>query len=157
MSRYVIRQQPEKKKHMEIDRKYIYGRIRGYSMYPALKPDSDIAVIELLTGEPVRLKKGDIILYEARGKRILHRIIQLRESAYLVSGDHNISTEIVMPDQIIGVLKTVIRNGIKRDSDGIYEKMYRFFWRRCVRWMGRLKHVGQRNSEQNDYGDSSGE
>lgn len=133
MYHYGIRYQPEKKKYMVVDRKYIYGKIRGYSMFPALRPDSDIAVIEILKGEKDQLKKGDVILYEVCGKRVLHRIIKLKESSYFVSGDHNVSTEIVMPDQVIGVLKAVIRNGIKRNSDGIYEKMYRFLWRRFVR------------------------
>ena len=135
---------------MEIDRDLLYGTIKGKSMFPALKPDCDIAVIELLKGATYKLKKGDVILYEARGKRVLHRIIRVKDSLIVVAGDHNITTEIIMHDQVLGIMKAVIRNGVKRDCDGIHEKLYSFLWGRrvlirriCARWIYKFKHVCQ--------------
>lgn len=59
--------------------------VGGYSMYPSLKPGSRIKVRKC---PPVELQPGDIIVYEAAGKWIAHRLIRkefIRETYYFTT------------------------------------------------------------------------
>ena len=106
------------------------GCVKGNSMLPALKAERDIAVIESVEGPMMNLRKGEIVLYKDRGKLILHRIIKIIYPMYVVAGDHNITAETIKADQILGKLKTVIRDGKKIDWCEEYRKVYVFIWGR---------------------------
>lgn len=109
---------------------YMIGCVKGNSMLPALKAERDIAIIESVEGTTMNLRKGEIVLYKERGKLILHRIIKVSYPTFVVAGDHNLMTETIKADQILGKLKTVIRDDEKIDWSEEHRKVYVFLWGR---------------------------
>ena len=93
----------------------------GKSMLPLLRQGRDLMVIE--KRPPGRLRRFDAVLYSpVPGRYILHRIIAVRETDYVILGDNCIRKETgITDDQILGVL-TAIRRGsrtIRADSFGV--------------------------------------
>lgn len=86
----------------------------GNSMLPFVRGRKDSVVI-LPAREKIR--RLDAILYErADGSHVLHRVIARKGVCYIVRGDNCYYKERVMPEQIIGVLAKVYRNG-KKEKD----------------------------------------
>lgn len=76
----------------------------GVSMWPMLKNRRDSIVI----GEITRpIKSNDVVLYKLKnGKRVLHRVISVREDSYVIRGDNCNRNEYgITSAQIIGILK----------------------------------------------------
>ena len=82
----------------------------GYSMMPLLRQRKDIILLEKPNG---RLKKYDVPLYQrANGKLVLHRILKVRETDYVICGDNCYTKEYgITDDMIIGVLTGITRDG----------------------------------------------
>lgn len=79
---------------------------KGHSMLPLLRTDRDSVILKKLPG----LAVGDIILVQAQGHYVLHRLIGLEGEKLLLQGDGNLQgTESCSPADVLG---TVIR--IKR-------------------------------------------
>ncbi len=94
----------------------------GNSMFPFVKGRKDSVVILPVKKEIRRL---DAILYErADGNHVLHRVIGRDGDCYIVRGDNCYYKEFVIPEQIIGVLSKVYRNG-KKEKD-VNGRAYRF-------------------------------
>ena len=89
--------------------KLIYTNV-GDSMLPLIRQDRDLVVIGPVSG---RLRKYDVPLYRRdSGQYVLHRIVRVRETDYVLCGDNRIRREKGVCDrQIIGVLTAVVRNG----------------------------------------------
>lgn len=90
------------------------GRIiytnKGVSMWPLLRQDRDLMVIE--RKEEGCLKKYDAVLFKRKnGQYVLHRILKIKAEDYLIVGDNCFQKEYVKEEQILGVLKAVVRNG----------------------------------------------
>ena len=59
----------------------------GDSMLPLLRERRDLLIIEKRS--PGRMKKYDIVLYRRpSGKHILHRVLKVRKSDYVIAGDN---------------------------------------------------------------------
>ena len=90
----------------------------GTSMLPLLRQGRDLMVI-VKKGEE-RCKKYDAVLYKKNGRYILHRVIKVRDSDYVIVGDNCCRLEYGTTDSdILGVLEAVVRDGkreIKMDS-----------------------------------------
>ena len=86
----------------------IYTHV-GDSMYPFIQPD-DLLVISAVK-EP--LHRYDVPLYKRdTGQYVLHRIIGIKDGAYVMCGDNRCCPEYGIADRhIIGVLTGVIRDG----------------------------------------------
>ncbi len=99
----------------------------GDSMYPLIRPDGDLIVIEKLKRP---LKKYDVPLYKRdTGKYVLHRIMIVKNGKYVMCGDNRWYLEKGIEDRhIIGVLSSVIRNGKEIKMDGIKQKLYAHLW-----------------------------
>ena len=101
----------------------------GRSMRPFLRSGEDLMVIK--ARQDIRFRKYDAVLYRRNtGKYVLHRIIQVREKDYVLSGDNIWRIESgIRDDQILGVLTTVIRNGkpVDVNSPG-YKRIIRLWW-----------------------------
>jgi hypothetical protein len=82
---------------------------KGTSMMPLLRQDRDLMVIEK-KGEG-RCKKYDAVLFKRRDKYVMHRILKVRPQDYYIVGDNNRKGEYVREEQILGVLKQVVRDG----------------------------------------------
>jgi signal peptidase I len=96
----------------------------GNSMYPFIKP-RDLLVIEKVE-KP--LKKYDVPLYKRdSGKYVLHRIINVKSSEYLICGDNRPFVEHGITDRhIIGVLNEIIREG---QTISVHSPDYKFYLR----------------------------
>ncbi len=99
--------------------KLIYTNV-GDSMLPLIRQDKDLMIIERPSG---RLKKYDVPLYKRdNGQYVLHRILKVRETDYIICGDNRWQKEYGITDrQIIGVLTGIVRN---KKMISVENKMY---------------------------------
>jgi len=78
--------------------------VKGISMLPTLR-EGDIVFIT--RPPPEAIKPGDVIIYDAGGKLIIHRVIDVRikgeEYYYVTKGDNNPGPDIFYFDNGIGV------------------------------------------------------
>ncbi len=99
---------------------------RGTSMMPLLRENRDLMVIE--KRGPDRLNKYDAVLYKRGECYVMHRILKVREEDYWIVGDHCRVGESVKDEQILGVLKQVVRDGkVIRTTDPGY-RIYVHLW-----------------------------
>ena len=82
------------------------GPTAGTSMLPMLKNRRDTIVVKAKTE---RLKPLDVALYVRDGKYILHRVLQVTDSGYIIRGDNCYFDEIVPEETVIGVLTEFFR------------------------------------------------
>lgn len=111
----------------------------GYSMLPLLRQNQDSIMIERC--DPYHLAKYDVIMFkrvgDRKGKYVLHRILGCRpDGTYWVVGDNCTSGEIVKPEQILGRMSAVGRNGKTFKTDSEEYKRYVRFW--CAPWPLRI-------------------
>ena len=124
---------------------------KGVSMQPLLYEGKTVAVIMPLSGP---LKRGDVPLYQrANGELVLHRVIHVRNGDYAIRGDNCYDLEPVCPEQLLGVMTEVVRNGktihVTDFGYRCYWKIWlfsypvRYVWswvRRGVKYAGKLLH-----------------
>ena len=106
--------------------KLIYTNV-GDSMFPLIRQDRDLVVIEPVKG---RLKKYDVPLYKRdSGQYVLHRILKVRESDYVICGDNRVSCETGITDaHVIGVLTAVVRDGKTCSVKDLRYRLYVHLW-----------------------------
>ena len=85
--------------------KYI-GPTVGVSMLPMLKNRRDTIVVKTKTE---RLQPLDVALYKRGDAYILHRVLSVTESGYIIRGDNCYYDEIVPEEAVIGVLTEFFR------------------------------------------------
>ncbi len=85
--------------------KYI-GPTVGVSMLPMLKNRRDTIVVKAKTE---RLLPLDVALYKRGDAYILHRVLSVTESGYIIRGDNCYYDEIVPEEAVIGVLTEFFR------------------------------------------------
>ena len=126
----------------------IYTNV-GDSMMPLLRQGKDLLII---SRKPEgRLKKYDVPLYKRdSGRYVLHRILKVRRSDYILCGDNQWHRETGVTDRhVIGVLTAVVRDG---KTIPVTDRKYRlyvhlwcdfFFIRAMILWLkalpGRIK------------------
>ena len=102
----------------------------GWSMHPLLRERQDI--IEVRKKEPGRCKKYDVVLYKRNGQYILHRILKVLPDEYVVAGDHNSFLDPnITDDDILGVMKRIVRNGKEISVEDTLYKLYVHLWCDC--------------------------
>ena len=105
----------------------LHGRIIytnvGDSMMPFIKQGRDVLVIERCEGA---LGRYDVPLYKRpSGQYVLHRIHKVTDKGYVTCGDNRASRErYVLPEEVIGVLTAVIRDGREIGRDSFLFKLY---------------------------------
>ena len=99
----------------------------GDSMYPMIRPDGDLIVIEKCNRP---LKKYDVPLYKRdTGQYVLHRIMSAKHGKYVMCGDNRRHLEKGIEDRhIIGVLSSVIRNGKEIKMNSKKQRVYAHLW-----------------------------
>ncbi|MBO7101623.1 MAG: VanZ family protein [Bacteroidales bacterium] len=117
----------------------------GTSMLPTLH-GSDTIVLESLADEP---RVGDVLLFHHEGRRVVHRLVKIKNDIYILQGDNNIGTEQVHRNDLLARLVAVTHaDGREVTTDN--PKWHRSS--RCrlsiskakrlaVRWLG---HTGRR-------------
>lgn len=100
------------------------GLTRGTSMWPLLHQYRDNIIVVKNTQ---RLKKYDVALYVTDyGKYIMHRVIEVHEDHYIITGDNLLEREYVTDDMICGKLVGFFKNG-KRYIDCENSKLYKIY------------------------------
>ena len=103
----------------------IYTNV-GTSMMPLIRNHKDLLVIE----KKECIKKFDVVLYKrTNGSYVLHRIIKVRKEDYVLCGDNCTYKEYgIKEEQILGVLKRVIRDGKELSLSGCGYQIYTHIW-----------------------------
>lgn len=111
---------------IERDRQLVYTNV-GDSMRPLIRQDRDILIIEKYEG---RLKKYDVPLYKRdSGQYVLHRVLKVRDSDYVICGDNRYNKEYGITDRhIIGVLTAVVRDGKEIPITNWRYRLYVHLW-----------------------------
>lgn len=120
---------------------------KGHSMMPLLREGRDLMVIEKKGPAPCR--KWDAVLYRrqqlpGRGAYVLHRVLRVNgDGSYWIVGDNCTRGETVREEQILGVLRAVVRGGRTLSVDSPPLRLYTWLWCVCppLRFgLLRLKH-----------------
>ena len=90
---------------LEREGKYV-GPTTGVSMLPMLKTGRDSIVVLKKTA---RLSPYDVALYRRGEAYVLHRVLKLTETGYIIRGDNCYADEIVPEEAVIGVLTEYFR------------------------------------------------
>ena len=100
----------------------------GISMLPMLKQGRDLFTVRKKGTE--RCKKYDVVLYRRPpSSYVLHRIIRVRASDYVILGDNCINREYgITDDDVIGVLTEFVHNGKKYTADDVCYRLYSRIW-----------------------------
>lgn len=93
-----------------IENGFVVHSVHGNSMRPMLEEARDLvkivpAVHPLPVGALPLIKRPN-------GKYVLHRIIDVRRSNYVVCGDNRSFSEVVPPSWVIGVVEGFYKNGV---------------------------------------------
>ena len=99
---------------------------KGTSMMPLLRENRDLMVIE--KRGPERLRKYDAVLYKRGEMYVMHRILKVRDRDYWIVGDHCREGESVKDEQILGVLKQVVRDGRTIRTTDLGYRIYVHLW-----------------------------
>lgn len=102
------------------------GLTVGTSMNPLLHEQKDNIIIVKPDG---RLRKYDIALYVTDyGKYIMHRVVEVYDDHYIITGDNLLAREYVTDDMICGKLVGFYKNG-KKYIDCENSKLYKLYSR----------------------------
>ena len=101
---------------------------RGISMWPMIRNRQDVIEIRTLK-EPA--KRYDVVLY-IRGEEqgVIHRVLRVRETDYIIAGDNCWQKEYVAHDQVKGIAVRFYRNGKWYDVNHKGYRLYARLWRR---------------------------
>ena len=104
------------------------GLTTGTSMLPLLHQGKDTIIV---IKPKERLKKYDVALYVTpQGKYIMHRVIEVYDDHYIITGDNLLAKEYVTDDMICGKLAGFYKNGkhfVDCDNSKGY-KLYSKIW-----------------------------
>ncbi len=116
------------------------GPTAGVSMLPMLKNRRDTIVVNKKTE---RLKPLDVALYKRGEQYILHRVLKVTDTGYVIRGDNCYTDEIVPEEAVIGVLTEFFRKDkhVVCESDKRYHRYVknRLKTYKCRRFWVRLK------------------
>lgn len=95
--------------------------IKGTSMQPLLKTGMKVELEKI--GE---VKPNDILFYKrSNGGFVLHRLIEIKDSKYIMSGDHQLDLEEISCDQCFARVKAYYtKKNIKKELRGFKYKLY---------------------------------
>ena len=127
------------------------GLTSGTSMLPLLHQGKDNIIVVKPEG---RLKKYDVALYVTENEKyIMHRVVEVHDDHYIITGDNLLAREYVTDDMICGKLVGFYKNG-KHYIDCENSKFYMAYSRIwvalrplrpallfCRRWGGFIKRL----------------
>lgn len=105
---------------------------KGNSMFPFIMGGRDSVVLE--PSVAFALKPGDIVLARLpQGAYVLHRIFSIQSREIVLMGDGNVhGREHCTPDEIVGVVRTILRKGRPVSSRDRWESRKVALWRRLL-------------------------
>lgn len=114
-----------------LDEKGVYvSTTVGVSMFPMLRNRRDTIVIKpFIKSGNVRLRKYDVPLYRRGDDYVLHRIVGVTDTDYIICGDNCLAKEYNISDeQIIGVLRAFFRDDKEINMNGVGYRLYCRVW-----------------------------
>ena len=127
----------------------------GVSMLPLLRQGKDLFTVRRKGAE--RCNKGDVVLYKRGKDYVLHRVIEVRPSDYMILGDNCVAREYGIRDaDILGVMTSYVRGGREHSTKEAGYRLYswwilhtirlRVFLKKCkiraARLLKRGRHEG---------------
>jgi len=103
---------------------------KGTSMLPLLVQGRDAVVLCRKTGK-IPAKKHDVAFYRRKdGQFVLHRVMSVeKDGTYTMCGDNQFQLEKgIQPEQIIGVVRRIYRDGAEIGEKKLSYQLYVFFW-----------------------------
>ena len=101
--------------------------VTGNSMFPTLKHKRDSVV--LVSQSKRGIKKGEIVFIQRdSGEYILHRVYKLYDEYFIMNGDNQQWCEKVRFDQVIAVVKKIVRKDKEISCDNNLYKLYVSTW-----------------------------
>ncbi len=98
-------------------------RNKGVSMMPLLRQGKDLFTVRKLEkGE--RLKKYDVAFYRRGNDYVLHRVLKVTDTGYIIRGDNCINKENIPEKNILGVMTDYERDGKTYTVDDTVYKKY---------------------------------
>ncbi len=119
-----------------IERGAYIGPTVGVSMLPMLKNRRDTIVVKAKTE---RLKPLDVALYKRGESYILHRVLTVTDSGYIIRGDNCYADEIVPEEDVLGVLTEFFRKD--KHYDCTDEQYLRYVHKRLKTYPARRKRI----------------
>jgi hypothetical protein len=100
---------------------------KGTSMLPMLRNNQDTVTLKKAI---FPLKKYQLAFYlRDNGQYVLHRVVKVEESSYVMRGDNQLYNEPeIRNDQIIGVVSHFTRKGKKYNGNEITYILYSRIW-----------------------------
>ena len=99
----------------------------GRSMLPLLRQGRDLFTLK--KKGPGRCRVGDVVLYRAGEKYVLHRVVEVRENDYVILGDNCVCRETGISDEdIIGVMTGYVRKGKEHSVTDAGYRLYSALW-----------------------------
>ncbi len=98
----------------------------GTSMFPLLGHLRDSAILEKQTS----YEKYDVIFYRRKdGACVLHRIIGVKNGAFVLCGDYQTEPEYpIYPEQVLGKMVQFLRKGKQCSADSFGLRCYSVLW-----------------------------
>jgi ATP-binding cassette subfamily B protein len=136
---------------LEDDKQLIF-EMKGYSMFPTLRP-GDKGVVQKCSYRDLR--RGDIAVFYQDNSLVAHRLVHRRSDLLLTKGDHNTFFDPpVTPERLVGKLVRFERNSKIMDIDApimkriawftIHFRRFSTFLNRLLMRTGTLKSAGHR-------------
>lgn len=107
----------------------------GTSMYPLFLTHRDAVFLGALDRE---IKRYDVVLYtNPKGDYILHRVIGIKETHFVIRGDNTYKKEYVPRERVIAYMLSFTRKGKHHKATEFGYKLYSRFWNFIypVRWL----------------------
>lgn len=103
-----------------------YLPFKGVSMLPLLRQGKDRVELGPL---PQKLKKYDLPVYQMpSGKYLMHRVLKVTPTHYICLGDNTLEFETIYPEQMIGVVTAIERNGKRIEVSHPLYRLYCLIW-----------------------------
>jgi len=114
-------------------------RMKGFSMYPCLKPGDKGVVEKCILHD---LRPGDIIVFKQNGSLVAHRLMHRNHDVLMAKGDHNKHYDpVVKEDALIGRVIRVERKGKDLSTTALRFKIASVFNRRATPLATRLNQL----------------
>lgn len=98
----------------------------GVSMLPLLHQNRDLFTVH--RKGPERCSPGDVVLYRRGNQYVLHRVVEVRPSDYVILGDNCMAKEYGITDrEIIGVMVSYVRDGREHSTRESGYRLYSWF------------------------------
>ena len=97
-------------------------------MLPLIHSEHDVVVIEKANDS---VKPMDVVMYPKRGtdhEYILHRVIEDGGDHYVILGDNCVGLEKIPKEDILGVMRDLIKSGRPYDFGSMRHRAYIRFW-----------------------------